>query len=95
MKKAILKIVRTVRTPFYQAMVDAHEEQFLDEEYQIVWNEAQEAGLNFTPDDRVELLKVLSCITHLHVDGVDYFYCDNADVYWEELSIMLDKKENE
>lgn len=95
MKKAILKIVRTVRYPFFHAMVDAHEEQFLDEEYQIVWDEAQDAGMQFTPEDRVELLKILTCVTHLHVEGVDYFYCHDVDAYWEELSIVLDKKENE
>lgn len=95
MKKAILQIVRTVRYPFYQVMVEAQEEQFVDDEYRIVWDEAEELGMTFSIDDRLGILKMLDCVKHLHVDGTDYFYCTDSDVYWEELSILLDKKENE
>ena len=95
MKKAILQIVRAVRYPFYQVMVEAQEEQFIDEEYRIVWEEAEELGMEFNVEDRLEILKMLDCVTHLYMDGIDYFYCHDQDVYWEELSIILDKKENE
>ncbi|RXT13860.1 hypothetical protein [Ammoniphilus sp. CFH 90114] len=92
MKKATLKIVRTVRYPFYHAMVEAREEQFLDDEFKIVWDEAESQNMNFTLEDRVELLKMLTCIKHLYHDGVDYFYCLDLDAYWEELSILIDAK---
>lgn len=95
MKKAILQIVRTVRYPFYQVMVEAQEEQFMDEEYRIVWEEAEQLGMTFTIEDRLEILKMLDCVNHLNIDGIDYFYCKDPDAYWEELSIILDKKENE
>jgi len=95
MKKAILQIVRPVRYPFYQVMVEAQEEQFVDEEYRIVWEEAEQLGMTFSIEDRLEIFKMLDCVIHLQFDGIDYFYCTDSDAYWEELSIILDKKENE
>jgi hypothetical protein len=92
MKKVTLRIRRTVRYPFYQAVTDASEEEFVDEDFKVVWEEAEELGLQFSAEDRVEILRVMTCVIHFHQDGVDYFFCDDPDEYWEELSAILDKK---
>ncbi|HJV44771.1 MAG TPA: hypothetical protein VJ824_03495 [Bacillota bacterium] len=95
MKKVTLKIKQTVRYPFYQAMMDVSEEEFLDDEYKIVWEEAEEIGLVFSAADRIEIFKVMDCVLHFHHDGIDYFFCYDPDKYWDELSVILDKKGNQ
>ncbi|WP_134698921.1 hypothetical protein [Ammoniphilus sp. YIM 78166] len=92
MKKTTLKIVRTVRYPFYHARLEENEEQFLDEEYRMVWDEAENQQMEFTLEDRIEILKLLTCVRCIHWEGVDYFYCVDVDAYWEELAILLDAK---
>jgi ATP-dependent helicase/DNAse subunit B len=91
-KKMNLKIIRTVKYPFYQAALDVVEEEFLDNEYKIVWDEADAIGISVSAEERVEIFQMMNCIIHLHQDGVDYFYCRDLDEYWEDLSSILDKK---
>ncbi|MBP1933504.1 hypothetical protein [Ammoniphilus resinae] len=95
MKKMTLNIIRTIRYPFYQAVSEASEEEFMDDEYKSVWEEAEQVGMKFSIGDRVEIFRTMECLTHFHHNGVDYFYCQDADDYWEELSMILDKKEKE
>jgi len=94
-KKMTLNIMRTIRYPFYQAVSEASEEEFVDDDYKSVWDEAEHVGMQFSIEDRVEIFRAMECITHFHHNGVDYFYCRDVDDYWEELSMILDKKEKE
>lgn len=67
----------------------------MKEEYRIVWEEAEAFGMMFTMEDRMEILKNMNCVTHLEWDGTDYFYCKDPGVYWEELTLILDRKHKE
>ena len=91
MKKVLLRVFRNLNYPFYQAA--AGEEEFLDEEYGVIWEETEDLGIKFTVQDRIEIFRTMESVFYLHHEGIEYFYCRNYDEYWEELISILDSND--
>lgn len=91
MRQIVLHINKQVHAPFYQADVAKGQEQFLLEEYASVWNEAGEMGLTLTVAGRLDMLKQAESVTHIHWNGIDYFYNSDFDAYWEEMAEFIEE----
>lgn len=91
MRRVVLYINKVVHAPFYQADVAKAVETFHHEEYASVWNEAGEMGLHVSISGRVDMLKQAESVTHIAANGVDYFYNDDFDAYWEELALLIEE----
>lgn len=91
MRRIVLHINKFVHAPFYQAEAAKSAEQFHHEEYASVWNEAGEMGLQVSIPQRIEMLKEADSVTHIAWNGVDYFYNDDFDAYWEELAQLIEE----
>lgn len=91
MRRYVLHIHKPIHAPFYQADVAKGIERFHYEEYASVWNEASEMGLRVQPAQRVEMLKEADSVYHIEWNGIDYFYNNDFDAYWEETALLIEE----
>lgn len=91
MRRIVLHINKVVHAPFYQADVAKAAEEFYYEEYASVWNEAGDMGLNVSVHQRVEMFKEAESVIHIAWNGVDYFYNNDFDAYWEEMAQLIEE----
>ncbi len=85
-------IKKEIQTPFYVAEIEKKREKFLQEGYESVFDDAMAMGLTLDVKDRVELLKEVESVTHLHVSGIDYFFNQDLDAYWEETAQLIEER---
>lgn len=92
MKRIKVRIKKGLQTPFYMADVVRKREQFLRPGYESVFEDASVMGLNLDVKEKVELLKEVDSVFHLHVSGIDYFYNQDIDAYWEETAQLIEER---
>lgn len=92
MKRIKLRMKQEIQTPFYMAEIGKKREMFIRSGYESVFEDAISMGLNLDVKEKVEILKEVDSVFHLHVNGIDYFYNQDMDAYWEETSQLIEER---